>query len=323
MKNSFIKPGTKKTCPIQFSDDDELLDIRFDHIFKAVFTKKTPASKGALSGLISDLIRQKVIIESIQTNEPPVENAFDKRIRFDITCKAESGELVNIEMSYYPESHEPIRLEYYASRQFAGQYIHGTSRDYFNLAETYQISIIGKTRFFPDKSLVHTFMYHDSENGISLGGRSRIITVELSKTNMVVNKPIDEMDSGEMWSIFFQYLTNKKKRATINEIIKAKEEIAMAGETLIHISRDEIEQARLTTLMKNKLDYQSGMVSAERRGIKKGRLEGHKEGIKEGLLEGRDEAMKTFAKNALAKGLSPENICEITGLDLETINSLK
>ena len=80
---------------------------------------------------------------------------------------------------------------------------------------------------------------------------------------------------------------------------------------MIHISRDEIEQARLTTQLKNELDYQSGMVSAERRGIKQGRMEGH------------DEAMKTVAKNALAKGLSPEYVHEITGLDLETIKSLK
>jgi hypothetical protein len=46
-ENSGIKAGS-----IQFSETDELLDISYDHIFKAVFTKDTPASKGALSGLI-------------------------------------------------------------------------------------------------------------------------------------------------------------------------------------------------------------------------------------------------------------------------------
>ena len=41
---------------IRFDDDDDLIDIRFDNVFKAVFTKETPASRGALSRLVSALI---------------------------------------------------------------------------------------------------------------------------------------------------------------------------------------------------------------------------------------------------------------------------
>jgi hypothetical protein len=44
----------------------------------------------------------------------------------------------------------------------------------------------------------------------------------------------------------------------------------MAGETLIHISRDEIEQARLTSELKYVLDTQSKYVDGQR----KGRAEG-------------------------------------------------
>ena len=304
-----------KTGPIQFTDEDELLDIRYDPIFKAVFTKDTPASKGALSGLITDLIKKEVIVQTILANEPPIENAFDRRIRFDIACKTKKGELVNIEMSYFPETHERVRLEYYASKQFSGQNMKIISENYSDLHESFQISIIGKTRFFKDNILTHTFQYYDSTNNVSLGGKSRIITVELVKTKKVVDKPINEMNPAEMWSVFFQYLTNRKKRAKINDIIKAKGEIAMAGKTLIHISRDEIEQARLTAILKSELDYKSGMINARREGIKKGQ--------KQGLQKGYDKAMITFAKNALANDLSPEHINKITGLDLETINSLR
>jgi len=34
---------------IRFGENEELLDIRYDHIFKAVFTQNTQVSKGALS----------------------------------------------------------------------------------------------------------------------------------------------------------------------------------------------------------------------------------------------------------------------------------
>jgi len=283
--------------PIQFDDEDELLDIRYDNIFKAVFTKDTPASKGALSGLVSALIERKVSVQTITANEPPANNTFDRSIRFDIACRAESGELINIEMSFNPEAYELVRLEYYASRQFSGQGIQGIKKDYFDLVETFQIGIFGKEKFFPDDILVHSFQYFDPVHNIQLGGKSRIITVELPKAERIVDKPAVEMDPSEKWSIFFQYLTNKNKRAKINEILEREEEIAMAGETLIHISRDDIEQARLTTELKNKLDYQSGMVYAERKGRAEEKLE--------------------IAKNLKAAGVSAEIIFQTTGLRQE------
>ena len=83
----------------------------------------------------------------------------------------------------------------------------------------------------------------------------------------------------------------------------------MAGETLIHISRDDIEQARLTTELKNRLDYQSGMVDAEW----KGRTEGHAEG----LQKGEHKKAIEIARNLKAAGVSAEIIFQTTGLHLE------
>ncbi|MDR0474977.1 MAG: hypothetical protein LBH43_15045, partial [Treponema sp.] len=54
-------------------------------------------------------------------------------------------------------------------------------------------------------------------------------------------------------------------------------------------------------------------------GIEVGREEGIEIGEEKGMEKGREK----IARNALAKGLSPELICTITGLDLETINSLR
>ena len=196
----------RKICPVQFDETDELLDIRYDNIFKAVFTKDTPASKGALSGLVSALIQRKVIVQTITANEPSSENAFDRQIRFDIACKAITGELVNIEMTFNPEYDEMVRLEYYASRQFSGQNIRGVDKNFADLAETFPIAIIGNKRFFPDDALIHTFQYHDAEHSIPFGGKSRIIMVELLKAERIIDKPIVEMNDSEKWSLFFQYL---------------------------------------------------------------------------------------------------------------------
>ena len=62
---------------------------------------------------------------------------------------------------------------------FAGQGIHGEGKTYYDLKETYQIAILAKYQFFLDEELTHDFIYHDPKTHTSLGGKTRIITVEL------------------------------------------------------------------------------------------------------------------------------------------------
>ena len=45
---------------IYFGNNDDLIDICMDNVFKAVFTRNTPTSQGALSKLISALISRDV-----------------------------------------------------------------------------------------------------------------------------------------------------------------------------------------------------------------------------------------------------------------------
>ena len=254
----------------RLSDTDDLIDIRFDNVFKAVFTKGTPASQGALSKLVSALIGREVTIIAITANEPPIESLRDRQIRFDINCKAEDGELVNVEMSLNPDPFEPVRLEFHAGKLFIGQDIRGADKSYDDLKQSYQIAILAKEYFFPDDIILHAFEYYDPLHGVSLNGKSRIITLELSKLDKVLAKPITEMSAAEHWAIFFQYLPDKAQRGKINEIIEREEGIAMASEVLMTISKDEVERARLMSELKYELDTQSKITYAKRQGIQQG-----------------------------------------------------
>ena len=311
---------------IRFSDTDVLLDIRYDHVFKAVFTKNTPASQGALSDLISTLIGRKVSTTSITANEPPIDDIRDRSIRYDISCKTGGGELVNIEMSLKPDSCEPVRLEYYSSKLFSRQDIHGTEKNYSGLKETYQIALLANRYFFDDEALVHTFQYFDGVHNVSLAGKSWIITVELKKADLIIEKPIAEMATHEAWAAFFQYLTDRSKRAKINEIVEKEEGIAMASEVLNNITQEDIEWARQLSEEKFILDNQSMRVTARLEGREEGRLEGRQEGRlegrQEGLQEGRQERELEVAKNFKANGVSIEIIAKSTGLSPEEILTL-
>ena len=139
-------------------------------------------SRDALSDLISSLIGRAVTVQAIIANEPPVDDTRQRYLRFDVACKTGKGEPINVEMCFNPIAHEQVRLEYHTARLFVGQDIHGEDKTYNDLKETYQIAILAKMKFFPDENFAHTFLYYDPDNRVSLGGRTRIITVELIKT---------------------------------------------------------------------------------------------------------------------------------------------
>ena len=62
-------------------------------------------------------------------------------------------------------------------------------------------------------------------------------------------------------------------------------------------------------------DYASAMNSARR--------EGMEEGMEKGREEGMEKRSTEVACNALAKGIPAELVCDITGLDMDTIASLR
>jgi len=84
----------------------------------------------------------------------------------------------------------------------------------------------------------------------------------------------------------------------------------MALETLANVTQDEIECARMTTLLKSELDYQSGMVGARR------------EGLAEGFTEGHNKANLENAQKMKTMGFLAEQIQAVTGLPLETIERM-
>jgi len=307
MKTQIENPAQYEWGPFPFGDDGaRIFDIRYDPVFKAVFTKETADSRGALSYLISALIGRTVTVEAITANEPASTFMGQKKIRYDIACRSKSSEPINVEMSFHPIEDELNRLEYFASRLFVGQDIQGIEKSYSNLKGTYQISILAQKLFFPDKNLTHVFEFYDPQTHVSLDGKIRIITLELEKTAVFIGKSVEEMTSAERWAAYFQYLTDEAKREKINEIIDREEGIAMAMSTLCQVTADEEEYARLTSLMKGELDWRSSMKDARR----------------EGLTEGRNEASLDIARNLKKMGLPITQIADGTGLPIETIEQL-
>jgi predicted transposase/invertase (TIGR01784 family) len=292
-----------------FSPEDDIIDICQDNVFKTTFTRETPRSQGAIKGLVSALIGDSVEVLSVVPNELPIVGLGDRQIRYDILVKFDQGKRANIEITLNPRSFEILRIEYYSARLYASQEIRGTERDFGDLTDTYQISIVGGKRLFEDGEPIHRFEYYDREHGVIFGGRTRIIVVELEKAEGVLGKPVAEMSSAERWTVFFRYVTEPEKRGLINEITAYEEGIAMAGAELLTISRDEVERARLESEFKYELDRQCELEDARRAGLA--------DGLADGEVIGQEKARREIARKLKAMGMSPDQIVQATGLNPE------
>ena len=201
-------------------------------------------------------------------------------------------------MSFNPDPFELVRMEFHAGKLFIAQDIKGADKNYGDLKQSYQITILGKGRFFQDEEFFHSLEYYDPVRRVSLDGRTRIITLELSKLEEIVEKPEDKMSFQEHWAVYFKYLTDKSKREKINKIIELNEGIAMASEALLTITEDEKARFRQLSEEKRQLDIQS------RESIL--RREGREEGMQKGLEEGRKEV--NYVLELVAQGLTYEEI---------------
>jgi len=123
----------------------------------------------------------------------------------------------------------------------------------------------------------------------------------------IAQKTVAEMTALERWAVFFRYTPDKDKRELVNEIIEIEEGIAMAGQVLLHISKDERERARLTSEYKYAVDLQSKEVDAKR----------------EGVLEGAKNKAMEIVRNAFLMNMPTEDIVKLTGLTVDEVDYLR
>ena len=123
------------------------------------------------------------------------------------------------------------------------------------------------------------------------------------------------------YSIFiskiWEYLREKKP---LEEAITLAIEYCIAN----NILRDFLKRhgAEVFNMLYGEYRIEDEIKVAKREAREDGLAEGREVGLAQGLAEGREERNTAIAMNALAKGLTPEFVRDITGLDLETIQGL-
>ena len=158
---------------------------------------------------------------------------------------------------------------------------------------------------------IHTkWQILNTENGKTL------LTEDLELHIIEIPKIKKMLETGRLkkWILF---LENPEGEET-KKMAEKEEEIKEAMETLEEISSDE-EKERIAKLRQK---YIMDRYSETKTAIEKGLKEGREKGLKEGKEKGKEERNIEIVKKLKKKGMTLEEIAEITELSIETISNL-
>ena len=304
-------------------DDADILPPSDDRIFKLILA--SPDGKPALIDLVSALLGKSVVNVVVRNSEIPPEDTQEKAERLDLNCGIDDGSQIDLEMQASRIEEEDDRSDngfqnlkgkgiYYLCDLHSSQPSKGLKR-YDKLARTYQVTFCSYTVFPERTNFLNTFsLRHDKDNRL-LSDALHVIYVELSKLKEILKKPVADMTDLEKWAVFFRYADSRRYRNTVNEVIKSKEAMQMAGSLLMSVSQDERERAVFRSRRMYQTDMQSNWNTAFDNG--------EKQGMAKGVAKGRTERDQEIAKNLIDMKMTNEQIMQATGLSLEEIDKLR
>lgn len=278
-----------------------------DFIFQKLFG--TEENKDLLIALLNailrltknDMLTDVTVIGGARLDKERFE---DKTGILDVRATTGDGVIINIEVQLANQHNMDKRTLFYWSRLFADQLKQG--HDYSELKKTITINILDFK--YLESNQYHN-IYHLREDTIGhvLTDVLEIHFIELPK--FCKEKP-DIKDALHRWLLFLA----EPKEEVLDMIEAIDGKIGKATKVLNWLSSDP-ETVRLSELREKAIwDEVSRMNGAK--------AEGRQEGREEGKQEGRQEEQINIARRMLVKGLSIEQISDVTGLSVDEVQKL-
>ena len=270
------------------------LSPKLDVVFQALFGEV--GSERITKSFLETILNKK--IEKIDLSKNPIlrrEFKDDKLGVLDILAELDGKEKCNIEMQVIDSKNVIERILYYWSRLYSRQI--KTGQDYKLLEKTIIILITD----FKIEGLEEV-EYHTTWKIIETKGRKRILTEKLEIDIIELPKIEGKEEENSKLLDWLYFLENPKSRRVTEKMGESKE-IKEAVEKLDSLSEDERMQ-RIADLREKAILDEKAIYA-------------------KGLEEGSQKEKIEIAKKMLQKGISLENIIEITGLNQEEIEKIK
>lgn len=303
--------------------------IRFDWAIKRLLRNK--ANFGVLEGFLTVLLGEEIHILEILESEGNQQREDDKFNRVDIKARNSKDEIVLVEVQNTRELYYLERILYGVAKTITEHIDLGEI--YSNVKKVYSISIL-----YFDIGQGSDYLYHGQNTflGVHTGDHLKVTTKEqgaivrklpaeifpeyflirVNEFNKVAMTPLEEWIEylktgiirpdttapglGEAREKLKYYSMTPQERHAYDEHLSA-----------LMIQNDVLDSAKL-----------EGKIEGRMEGREEGRMEGREEGRAEGREEGIKEGVVRNARRMKEKGLSIEDIMEITGLTFEEVSQL-
>ncbi|MDR1675686.1 MAG: Rpn family recombination-promoting nuclease/putative transposase [Tannerella sp.] len=234
----------------------------------------------------------------------------------DVRAEMDNGTKVNIEVQLREVGNMDRRSLFYWSRE----YVKGiqAGEDYIDLPRVITINIIDAELLSVNEVHASFHLWEDSHKEYMLTDILEIHFIDMVKFRRLKKKDI-EHNLLHRWLTFFDKNTSEK---TIQKIIEMDTSINKAHKKIISVAQDR-DMLRLYEMHeKARYDYTSGINNATRKGIAIGEERGEQRGIAIGKQKGMQQARINYVLKASRKGISVENIAELTDLSVEEVNHI-
>ena len=305
--------------------------IRFDWAAKRLLRQKS--NFVVLEGFLSTLLDEKIKIERMLESEGNQESSNDKFNRVDMLAENSKGELVIIEIQNNRELDYFHRILYGVSKAIT-EYI-SKGDPYEKIKKVYSISIV-----YFDIGQGEDYIYHGSTEFRG------IHTNDILKLSIRQQQQFTYKDAGKLFPEYYILRVdefNQKAVTPLDEwifFLKTGEIPDDAHASGLPEAREKLRFEQLSDKEKRSYDahmealryqrsvittgiiegYDKGHEKGLKKGLREGRKKGREEGRKEGMISGKKEEALLIAQKALNRGMTLDNVLELTGLRKEDLD---
>ena len=225
----------------------------------------------------------------------------------------EDGAQINMEMQAYPFGQWDARSLFYLSKMYTEQI--GRGDPYTKLKKCIHVSILDFIRFEDDKKCHRIISLCDEQTGKKYTDLLEMQILELKKLP-------EELQSDDEVIRWMRFLAGKNRKE-LEDMAGTSEYIEEAYRELERMSADERARLEYEARQKAIRDHDAIMSSAWETGMEKGLQEGMEKGLQQGLQQGIRQERQDIVFRMLEKGMDPEMIADLTGMNIEEIQKLE
>ena len=279
---------------------NKFYNLKYDRVFKTI-VQNNPR---VLEVILSDILDCEVEIVTFVPTELPIKNKRSKVNTLDILLKTKDNKILNVELNTNFDKFTKERNLVYYTSLYSQKKLRGSNLE--EIDEELEVIHIDINFNESKKEEAKRTYYIQDESGKKYSDNFKIITVNIAKYK-------------EEW--YDKNIKGNNKHIYLVMLDANEEELGKLGkiDKIIEGINKEVEKLNDDFVFKREISREEENEIRTKMRIKEAKQEGISQGISQGKIEGEKSKAMAIATNMLNKGLSIEEIIELTGLTKEEL----